>query len=242
MLGGEHALAEAVDADTHFGAHDLHAESFFGVDDRVSGHDLDEAGEERLLDAGLDLREVEAVLASAVVFDHHEVEEVEDGLRAGEVRFDEAVEEDRQDVFGAGRRLEAQDDVEEVCDGDDGLLDALDDEVHAAAFVDALELAHDLVQVLRHVLDASVLVFFLDEVVELHEGERAAAHEEAEVFHGRVLGNHVQEDPTGDQVEDALLDQPRELVGEADGVRGEAAAFVLEDDLPLELGESRVRV
>ena len=231
-----------MDADPDLGPHDLEAEPVLGVHDRIAGHDFDEAGEGSLLYASLHLREVEAVFASAVVFDHHEVEEVEDGLCAGEVRFDEAVEEDGEDVFGAGGGFEAEDYIEEVGDCDDGLLDALDDEVDAAALVDALELGDDLAQVLRHVLDAAVLVLFLDQVVQLHEGERAAPHEEAEVFHGRVLGHHVEEYAAGHQVEDALLDEARELVGEADRVRREAAAVVLEDDLPFELGEPRVRV
>ena len=197
-------------------------------------------GERGLLDAGLDLGEVEAVFAAAVLLDDHEVDEVVNGLAPLELRFEQTVEEDRQDVFGARGRLRAQHDVVQVVDQQDGSLDAADYLVHASAVVHLSQRADHFAQVARQVLDLALPVCLLHQAVQRQEPERPAPHVEAEVAHSRLLLHHVYENFTGDVVVYCVFDELREPIGHAGRVF-EAGERELGQELGLDLGKSRVR-
>ena len=197
-------------------------------------------GELGLLDAGFYLCEVESVFSASVLLDDHEVDEVVDGLSALELRLHEAVEEDREDVFGAWGRLRAEHDVVEVVDQQDGSLDAADDLVYASAVVHFLERRDDFGQVAGQVLDLAFRVCLLHEAVQLQKAEGLAPHVEAEVPHGRLFGHHVYEYFAGDVVVDGVFDEERELVGDAGRVF-ESGDCEFGEELGLDLGEARVR-
>jgi hypothetical protein len=184
-----------MDAFLYLTLHDMSVKLVFFVANRMRSHQLNETGDFGLLNSGLDLGEVEAVFASAFFFDHHEVEEVEDGLDSSEVGLDETVQEDGEYVFRAGGGFEPENYMKEVGDGDDGLLDAADDQVHRAALVDAAQFRDHVLQVVAHVLHAPVRVVLLRQVVQRYETQRPATQKEAKVLHRRRLWHDVQKNP-----------------------------------------------